>query len=241
MSTHLPPTGTNIDPEIQTKTSASGVASTNAETTVENVSQHLHAIFDENDGLTSIDDTSKHYLTDQLTWLKSQIHDPEKQRKFTEQCELIQSQITQEKFEKIPSELVILLITHEWKRITRLFDLETTSSLSNLAETVISQLEKSLQNTTSPSESINETGQQSYTANGLAYSITSQGDEGILKLGAVKKLNELHYDILKILRDNNYIQQIKFHSETPVQVKRYLMDILSENRPLLGVLRIVPE
>lgn len=153
MSTHLPPTGTNINPDIQTNTPVTGGTSTNADTTIEQVSQHLNTIFDGNDALESMNDTSKHHITDQLIWLKSQIRDPEKQRQFTHQCDLIQLQITDTKFEKIPSELVILLITHEWKRITKLFDQEATASLSHLAETVILQLEKSWQSTQKPPES----------------------------------------------------------------------------------------
>lgn len=164
MSTHLPPTGTNINPEIQTNTPITRGTSTNADTTIEHVSQNLNAIFDGNDALVSMNDTSKHHITDQLIWLKSQIHDPQKQQQFTDQCDLIQLQITKTKFERVPSELVILLITHEWKRITKLFDQEATSSLSHLAETVIFQLEKSLQSTQKPLESKNEISKQSYTS-----------------------------------------------------------------------------
>lgn len=75
----------------------------------------------------------------------------------------------------------------------------------------------------------------------LKYRIESTGIGKAIRLETVTSMEKLQEEILRLLRKHPDVTEIHLGPEFPSSAKRALMDIMSENRPLLGVMRIIPE
>ncbi len=185
--------------------------------------------------------SGKEKVSELMEWQLKMVADGEKRKEFTRQCRMIQGSIKKNRYSMIPTELVILLISHEWRRISKSLDRDQMNLLQNMAENVIFSIENSVRGMGQPISVQRKSIEFRTTSSGMRYSLEYANGKGILRLASIQETKRIHSDILQILQGNPGISEIRFSLEATVQTKRILMDIISENRPIIGILRIIPD
>jgi hypothetical protein len=180
-------------------------------------------------------------ITDLMARLIRGIPDENRRKLFWQQCEIVQSYVQKKRLSAVPAEHISLLLSGEWKKINRGLASESLGSLGKLADEVIFSLENSVRKSREALIAGRKGFEFKTTPNGLRYVLENTGSKGILKIVSIERNKFSQSDIFRLLRSDRKIDEIRIHPNANSETKRALMDILSENRPLLGILRIIPE